>query len=157
MISLQILKTLYEDSYALITQHIDGINHSESLYQPPYGGNCANWILGHIITARCNFMVMLDIPSIWNMAQCRQFIPGSDPITRVNDAILFETMCGDFNSTQEQLLNTLNLVSREKLHKINGDKTIGEHLVFYNAHEAYHAGQLDILRQILNSKGLDAA
>ena len=152
MISQQMLKTLYQDSYALVKQQTEGIKHQESIYQPPYDGNCINWILGHIIVARCNFMMMLDIPSIWDMAQCRQFIPGSDPITNEHDAILFETMCGDFDNTQEHLLIALDRVKREKLQEINGEKTIGEHLAFYNSHEAYHAGQLEILRQVLKNR-----
>jgi len=152
MISQQMLKALYQDSYALVKQQTEGIKHQESIYQPPYDGNCINWILGHIIVARCNFMMMLDIPSIWDMAQCRQFIPGSDPITNEHDAILFETMRGDFDNTQEHLLIALDRVKREKLQEINGEKTIGEHLAFYNSHEAYHAGQLEILRQVLKNR-----
>ncbi len=151
MISQQMLKILFKDSFALVKQQTEGIKHQESIYQPPYGGNCVNWILGHIIVARCNFMMMLDIPSIWGMVQCRQFIPGSDPIIQPNGAILFETMCVDFDNTQEQLLMALDQVSSEKLQEISGEKTIGEHFAFYNSHEAYHAGQLEILRQVLNN------
>ncbi|MCP4359439.1 MAG: DinB family protein [Chloroflexi bacterium] len=152
MISQQLLKNLYEESYALVKQQIEGITHQESIYQPSYGGNCINWILGHIIVARCNFMMMLDIPSIWDMAQCRRFIPGSAPITGVNDAILFETLCVDLDNTQEQLLMALDQVPREKLQEISGKKTIGKHIAFYNSHEAYHAGQLEVLCQMLNKR-----
>jgi hypothetical protein len=155
MISQQLLKTLYEDSYAHVKQQIEGIKHQESIYQPPFGGNCVNWILGHIIVARCNFMMMLEIPSIWDMAQCRLYIPGSIPITGENDAILFETLCVDFDNTQEQLLMALDQVLKEKLQETSGEKTIGEHLAFYNSHEAYHAGQLELLRQMLDNRNHD--
>ena len=139
----------------LIKQRIEGIEHPESIYQPPFGGNCANWILGHIIVARCNFLMMLSIPSIWDMAQCRRYIPGSDPITGANGAVSFETLCVDLDNTQEQLLAALDQVSREKLQEFSGEKTIEEHLAFYSSHEAYHAGQLEILRQMLNSRSAD--
>ena len=149
MISPQLLKTLYQDSYSLVSQNIAGITHQNSLYQPPFGGNCANWILGHIIVARCNFMVMLDFPSIWDMDRCRRFIPGSAPITDADEAILFDTLCADFDKTQAQLLESLSRVSDEKLQEVSGEKTVGEHLAFYHTHEAYHAGQLEILRQVV--------
>jgi len=152
MISPQLLKDLYEDSYGLVKQQIDGIKHQESIYRPSYGGNCINWILGHIIVARCNFLMMLDIPSIWDMAQCRRFIPGSDPITSVIDTILFGALCEDLDNTQEQLMTILDQVTIEKLQEISGEKTIGEHLAFYNTHEAYHAGQLEILRQVIKNR-----
>jgi len=156
MISQPLLKNLYEESYALVKQQIEGVEHQDSIYQPAYGGNCLNWILGHIIVARCNFMMLLDIPSIWDMAQCLRYIPGSEPITGVKDAILFETLCVDFDKTQEQLLMALDQVSREKLQETSGEKTIGEHLALYNSHEAYHAGQLELLRQILDNRDQDS-
>lgn len=150
MITQKMLKILYTDTYSLVTQQLEGIKHQESMYQPPHGGNCMNWILGHIIVARCNFLMMLDFPSIWDMARCRRFIPGSDPITAGNDTILFETMVEDLDKTQEQLLAALDQVSSYKLQEFSDEKTIGEHLAFYNTHEAYHAGQLEILRQVIN-------
>lgn len=151
MISQEILKMLYTESYSLVKKQIDGMNHQESIHQPFQGGNCANWILGHIIVSRCNFMLMLNIPSIWGMTQCRRFIPGSDPISAEIDAILFEVLCDDLDKTQEQLLKALLQTSQEKLQEINGEKTIGEHLAYYNSHEAYHADQLEILRQVIRT------
>jgi len=139
-------KKLYEDSYALVKQQIEGVTHQESIHQPPNGWNCTNWILGHIIVARCNFLMMLDTPSIWTMAQCRRFIPGSNPIIDAENAILFEILSSDLDKTQEQLLTVLDQVSRKKLQEISGKRTIEEHLIFYNSHEAYHAGQLEVLR-----------
>ncbi len=151
MIGQLLLQNLYRDSYALVRQQIEGIGHQESLYQPPYGGNCVNWILGHIVVARCNFMMLLDVPSIWEMAQCRRYIPGSDPVTAESGATPFETLCGDLGRTQEQLLSALGRVSDEKLQETSGDRSIGAHLAFYNSHEAYHAGQLELLRQMLET------
>jgi hypothetical protein len=152
MISPQMLKSLYQESYIIVKKQIEGLQHLDSIYQPPFGGNCINWIVGHIIVARCNFLMMLDLPSIWNMNQCRRYIPGSNPITNANDAILFEILLDDFDHTQEQLMKILGQVTKEKLQEISGEKTIGENMAFYNSHEAYHAGQLEILRKILDNK-----
>ena len=153
MIGREFIASLYHDSYSLIKQQVEGIGHRESLYQPVFGGNCVNWILGHIIVSRCNFMMMLGVPSLWDMTRCRRFIPGSAPITAESDALPFATLCADFDATQEQLLAALDRASDGALRQISGKKTIVEHLVFYNAHEANHAGQLEILcRMIKNGK-----
>jgi len=34
------------------------------------------------------------------------------------------------------------------LESVVDQRTIGAHLLFYHAHEAYHAGQLDIVGQL---------
>jgi len=51
----------------------------------------------------------------------------------------------------------LDQTAKEKLQEISGEKTIGEHLMFYNSHETYLAGQLDILRQVINNRKVDTA
>ncbi|MCJ7624986.1 MAG: DinB family protein [Anaerolineaceae bacterium] len=149
MIDPQLLQAKYEHTYSIVKGQIDGLGHLESVNQPPFGGNCVNWIVGHLVVARCNFLMMLDIPSIWDMSICRRFIPGSDPVTRLEDALAFETITAAFERTQEQLLTALACVPAEKLQVISEEKTIGEHLVFYNAHKAFHAGELSTLRQML--------
>ncbi len=149
MIDSQLLCALFTDTYASVKRQIEGLSHPESVYQPPFGGNCANWIVGHLVVARCNFMMLLDVPSIWSMDQCRRFIPGSSPVTGADDAVPFQTLVADLERIQEQLLAALGDVAAQKLDVISGDKSVGAHLAFYHAHEAYHAGQLEFLRQML--------
>ena len=38
-----------------------------------------------------------------------------------------------------------------RVQEVSGEKTVGEHLAFYHTHEAYHAGQLEILRQVVRA------
>ena len=149
MIDPQLLQAMYEDTYTMVKQQIDGLEHLESVHQSPFGGNCINWIVGHLVVARCNFLMMLDTPSIWDMTICRRFIPGSNPVTGLEDALPFETLTAGLDRTQEQLMTALGGVSAEKLQVVNEDKTIGEHLAFYNAHEAFHAGELASLRRMI--------
>ncbi len=149
MIEPRLLEALFEDTCSTVKRQIDEVTHLESVYQPPFGGNCVNWIVGHLVVARCNFLMLLDAPSIWDVARCRLFIPGSIPVANADDAVPFETLLADLDRTQEQLLTALAQASAEDLQVISGDKTIGEQLAFYHAHEAYHAGQLELLRQIL--------
>ena len=47
------------------------------------------------------------------------------------------------------MLAALAQVTAPDLEVIKDEKTVGEHLTKYAVHEAYHAGQLGILRQEL--------
>jgi hypothetical protein len=56
MTSPKMLITIYDYSHFLVSQGIEDISHQDSLAALPGGGNPANWILGHIITSRCNIL-----------------------------------------------------------------------------------------------------
>jgi hypothetical protein len=141
----QFLREIFTDSYSAIKHHTKRISHSESIWQPPFGGNSINWIMGHLVVSRCNFLMLLDVPSVWSMDQCLRFIPGSSPVTGEVDSVPFESLISAYDRTQEQLVSALDQVSDEVLRQIKGDRTVAESLVFYQSHEAEHAGQLELL------------
>jgi len=106
-----------------------------------------HWIVGHIVVARCNFLMMLDVPSIWDWSTCEFFIPGSAPTAEAADQVGFATLLADLDRTQNQLLAVLERVTAADLAVVKDNQAIGEHLIEYTVHEAYHAGQLEVLRQ----------
>jgi hypothetical protein len=152
MIQPRFLQALFADTYDDIQRQTQGITHGDSVQQPPFDGNCINWILGHLVVARCNFLMLLEVPSIWSMEQCRRFIPGSAPVTGAEDALPLDALLAGLARTQEQLLTALARVSAEDLQQVKGEQAIGEHLISYHAHEAYHLGQLELLRQLVTEK-----
>ncbi|MCP4542844.1 MAG: DinB family protein [Chloroflexi bacterium] len=152
MVEPRFLQALFTDTHDAIKQQIDRITHSDSVRQPPFDGNCINWILGHIVVARCNFLMMLDVPSIWGMTKCRRYIPGSAPVTGIDDATPFDSLLADLDRTQDQLVTALSRVSAKDLDTVKDDQSIGEHLISYHAHESYHLGQFELLRQLLSKE-----
>ena len=152
MIESRFLQALCVDTHSGIKRQLEGLDHDDSVQQPPFDGNCINWIVGHVVVARCNFMMMLDVPSIWGMEKCRRYIPGSAPVTGSGDGVPFDSLLADLERTQEQLFTALSRVSVEELCAVRDDQTIGEHLISYHAHESYHLGQLGILRQLIGKE-----
>ncbi|MGB3715930.1 MAG: DinB family protein [Candidatus Promineifilaceae bacterium] len=145
MIHPQFLEEVFADSYSAIQHHTKEIRHTESVWQPPFGGNSINWIMGHLVVSRCNFLMLLDVPSIWSMDQCLRFIPGSSPVTEEVDSVPFDSLISAFDQTQEQLMSALEHVSDEVLGQVKGERTVAESLVYYQSHEAEHTGQLELL------------
>jgi len=146
-ITSALLRSLFLDSYAKIKTHTMQITHAESVRSPVSGANCIHWIVGHVVVARCNFLTLLDTPSIWDWPTCECFIPGSKPTIETAARIRFATLLTDLDRTQDQLLAALAHIAEADLEVAKDGQTIGEQLVTYAAHEAYHAGQLEILRQ----------
>lgn len=69
MVDPEILIHTFERNYDYLRQQVDGLTHEDSLLQIPTGGNCLNWIVGHIVSARCPVMKGLGIEPIWTDEQ----------------------------------------------------------------------------------------
>jgi len=147
MIAPALLRSLFLESYVKIKEHTAQITHAESVQSPVLGANCMHWIVGHVVVARCNFLMLLDTPSIWDWSTCELFIPGSTPTAAAANHIRFATLLADLDRAQNQLLAALAQVTASDLDVEKDGQTVGEQLATYAAHEAYHAGQLEILRQ----------
>ena len=143
--SPDLIYRLYAESYEQINAFCQGIDHAESILPPAEGGNPIHWLLGHIVVSRCNFLMMLDQPSIWDWATCAYFIPGSSPSAAAAETIQFEKLVADLDRTEEQLRHALLSPAQPDLESLVQDKTIMEHLASYATHEAFHAGQLALL------------
>lgn len=136
---------MYEYSYDLTSQQVGDIDHQKSLLIPPDGGNPANWILGHIITSRCNVLAMLKIDPPWDFERCEPYLPESKPLSPGDKVEDFLEMKIVYEKTQFKLVDAFQELTKEHLEEPLGDKTLGEELAGYAIHEAYHAGELAIL------------
>ena len=48
MITAKEYQSMLEGNLEIIKEQINGVSDSEMLIQPPNGGNCLLWILGHL-------------------------------------------------------------------------------------------------------------
>ena len=149
MITATLLRNLFEESFHQIRNSVNDITMEESLLTPDWGGNCLHWVLGHVVVSRCNFMMLLNVPSIWDWATCKLFIPGSVPAADTSGRIAFHHLLKDLERTQELLLAALADAPEALLKQETEEGTVADQLVTYAAHESYHAGQLEILHQWL--------
>lgn len=151
MLTALMLHTRFAESYEQIKQAITPITHEESLHKPLPGINLVHWLVGHVVVARTNFLTLLNVPSLWPWEICKRFIPGSIPAPEDAAVISFETLRLDLDRTQELLVAALAQTSPDDLAVLHDGRSIGEHLLEYATHEAYHAGQLSILQQVLQT------
>ena len=151
MIAPQLLIDLYAESHRQIAEQAAGLTHEASLAPPPGGGNCLNWILGHIMVARSNVLALLGAPTIWTTrAQFAPYLPGSAPLAGRAGAQRLETILTDLDRAHDQLVAALRGTTAAALDAITiDDRTLGAHLAFYQAHESFHAGQVALLRRLV--------
>lgn len=62
---------LYGQTYDVIRRQTAGLTHEDSLLQPSHGGNCLNWVVGHITIARANILALLGEQPAWDWRASR--------------------------------------------------------------------------------------
>ena len=148
MMTPETMISLLRRNTGVIQRQTSGLTHDDSLLQPPFRGNCLNWVIGHINVYRDNMLKALGESPIMSEADTALYDHGSEPITDGSTAIDFKRLMADLKTAQAQLENALNSVSEAHLNRVEQDRTIRDQLIFYVWHETYHTGQTEYLRQL---------
>lgn len=147
------LAILFGLNHHVIQVNTKELTHEDSMVQPRPAGNCVNWVLGHLTATRNDIMQLLGEPVIWDAARAGRYIRGARPLVDPAEAVPLETILVDLARSQERLITALAQLSPEQLAECSDGRTLGEKLATYQFHEAYHAGQLGLLRRLVGRKG----
>lgn len=155
------LARMYELTYFVLTQNSEGISDDMSLWAPQPGGNCINWVLGHILAQRIPILKLAGEEPIWSVEDAAPYRRGSTPLApaRAAEARSFDSLLRDLERSQQRLLAGLARIEPERLAAPGlpglpgGESPVGTQLAFFHFHESYHAGQTGILRRLLGLKG----
>ncbi len=152
-----VLKTQVQVMYGTLGDNLAGLTQEDSVVQPAGGGNCANWILGHLTDVQNNVMGLLGEAPVWESDELER--AGFDPITSGAEAIDFEAMRDAFLGSAGRCLAAIDGLSDADLaqggvpHPFGGETTRGSLLGLLAFHQAYHAGQLALSRRIAGYPG----
>lgn len=149
----ELLAKMFEFNHYCLEKNTKGLTHEDSLVQPHPGGNCLNWVLGHIVATRNSILKLLRESPIWRDEEAALYIRGSKPIQNGDNAHSFEKILNDYNRSQESILNALKGMSKDAMETKIDEETLGEKLAGLHFHEAYHVGQIGVLRRIAGKEG----
>ena len=154
------LANMYEFSYGAIKRNLEDLSNEESLFQPPGAGNCLNWVLGHVVTARNTVLTLAGGNAIVNDEAAPHYRRGSAPLRPGDSVPDIATLQGWLAGSQQQLIPALVALPEEKLRRpvpeplrrppLTG--TVGDALARLAAHESYHNGQIGLLRRLGESQ-----
>jgi hypothetical protein len=155
MIDASGLNMILQRNFGVIQRQIKDITHEQSLIQPPFRGNCMNWVLGHLVMSRQRILIMTNQPTFWTQEQCNRYERGSEPIVDESEGLPFEKIVADLATSQQRIQAWLENAKPEDLdveiipHNIPADAApIWDWMEFLLWHEAYHLGNLELLRQL---------
>lgn len=151
--SVDALRKLFDINHKALGMNVNGLTHEESLIQPPGGGNCLNWVAGHIVATRNFVLGLVGEEPIWGEADAAPYKRGSAPIRDGRVAAPFERIMADFSRSQERIRAGLARLTDADLAREQGKETLADSLHFLQFHEAYHVGQAGLLRRIAGKEG----
>lgn len=135
------------------TRNLDGISHEDSLVQPP-GGNCINWIVGHIIVSRDSMLRLLGADPVAPPKVADRYSRGSAPVSQADDGVVpLEELRSLLNLSTEALLDAFSSLEPDLLSRPEGERTVGDRVQFLLLHDTYHAGQIGLARRIAGKPG----
>ncbi|MCP4573912.1 MAG: DinB family protein [bacterium] len=138
-----------------------GLSDADALVQPQPAGNCANWVAGHIAHSRVGVLAMLGSNGPYAADKYQRYSRGSEPMADGEGASPLSEIVADLEATQPAILAALQNMTDEGLAEAapfspSGDEneTVGSLLVGLAFHEAYHTGQLGVLRRVSGHEGV---
>ncbi len=145
----------FEYTADIIRQQAAEISHEESLRQPVSEGHSANWLLGHIVSARSFPLRYVGASPVWSDEDRARYRDGSPPIGADGPGVFdFRTLLEYFDISQRRLLAGLSKMSAESLSAPSGytANTVFESLLYFHFHETYHVGQLTMVAEALGKR-----
>jgi uncharacterized damage-inducible protein DinB len=150
------LRYLFSRGLMALELNLEGFSHEESLIAPQPAGNCANWVLGHVVVHRNFVLELLGAERFWTEAKGDAYAFGSKPL-EVANARKLEELRDELQRAHERLLTVLESRTEADLGAEittpRGTITLGQRLAFLAGHELYHAGQIALLRRMLGKPG----
>ena len=151
--SPELLQTLFDVNQRVLHRNVSGLTQEDSLIQPPEGGNCLNWIAGHIVATRNGLLKLLGEEPIWSSEDEALYKRGSKPIQDGSRAKALSAILADYDRSQERLRAGIARLTPQAMEGKRGDDVLGESLHFLHFHEAYHIGQTALLRRMTGKEG----
>ena len=143
----------------VVGMNLDGITQAESLVQPREHGNCANWVLGHLVYTYNRSLPLLGQEPVRNPDVAR-YERGSSPLLDASEARDIGELLEAWNVASERMDAGLAQLDPDTLDAAapfspsnNPDETVRSLISTVLFHQAYHAGQTGLLRRIAGKEG----
>ncbi len=150
---IPMLQAQFGTSFGFLQQNLLGFNSQTSVRAPTVGGNSAAWLLSHIVAARQMPLVLSGQQAIWNQESINRWARSPAPLG-TDESTDWDQLHLDLDLTQDALTAALAKLKDSDLERSTPAGPLGNALAFLATHEAYHVGQLAMLRRALGMPGV---
>ena len=146
--------------HRVVQLNVDGITQEESLIQPAPGGNCLNWVVGHLLATYDGVLPLLGQERVMAEGALERYARGTSPLQDPGEALDFTELLAAWDQAAPRIDAGLASLTEEALDRRapmsptgNPDETVRSLLAVVAFHQAYHAGQTGVLRRIAGKEG----
>ena len=147
-------------THKVVQLNVKGFTQKESLIEPREGGNCLNWVLGHLVCIYEQVLPLLEQKPVLGVDAMKRYARGTPPLHDVAEAMDIAQLLNTWDEQAERIDAGLAALTPEALSKRapasprnDPDETVSSLLTIVSFHQAYHAGQTGILRRIVGKEG----
>jgi hypothetical protein len=144
----------------VVKRNLEGLTHEESLVQPQPGGNCLNWIVGHLVWAYAGALPLVGQKPMLEQSRLSQYARGAAPMTDPAQALDFGELVAAWEEGARRMDSGLADFPSETLGQPapgsptnDPNETIRSLLATIMFHQAYHVGQTGVLRRLIGKPG----
>jgi hypothetical protein len=137
----------------LMCKQVDGLSHADSLLQPQPGGNCLNWVMGHLAGNLADMLTTLggELPA--DLPDLARYGFDSDPICGEEAQLVdLQVLVSTASRLSALVINRLEQMTEadfdDEIEFWQGKSRRGYVAFFYFFHHTYHLGQLEYLRNL---------
>ena len=151
MITAEHVNKIFERGWWVIQRQTEGVTHTESLLQPQFRANCMNWVLGHLLYERQLVLKMLNLEPVIVEEVIGRYAYDSEPIEAASEGVVeIIELLRCLEESGKLMTEGFTSVEDSKWTAVIDEKgaAMWERVEFLAWHEAYHVGQLELLRQL---------
>jgi uncharacterized damage-inducible protein DinB len=145
----------------ILERNTGDVSHEDSLVEPEQGGNCLNWVIGHLARTRNMALGTMGQNSPYPMSDFASYDDrGGVPFSR-ESALPIEELRRRYKAMQGPLVAAISSMPPDALaakppRNMTGDpnETVGSNLATFVFHESYHVGQTGVLRRVVGKPGV---
>ena len=157
---IEMLRHQARVTHRAVRLNVDGISHEESLIQPQPAGNCLNWVVRHLVSAYQLVFPLLGQEPVVGEERLKPYARHAAPLENSAEALPLQELLAAFDKACERVDKGLANLDPKQLGEFatysptNGPKeTVRSLLASISFHQAYHAGQTELLRRIAGKPG----
>jgi hypothetical protein len=148
-----ILRKCYPANWISLAEQTEGLTHQESLLQPQPGGNCLNWVMGHLVVNLVDILKVLDGVMPSGLPDLAHYGFGSEPVHGDEPGVIeLPVLVDAYALLTKTITDRLAQMSEadfdEEIEFWQGQSRRGYVAFFYFFHNTYHIGQLEQLRNL---------
>jgi len=137
----------------IMLKQVDGLSQADSLLQPEPGGNCLNWVMGHLVVNLVDILKTLGGEPFTSLPELARYEIGTEPIHGQEAGVLdLQVLVETARQLTGMITDRLDQMTEaefdEEIEFWQGKSRRGYVAFFYFFHHSYHLGQLEPLRNL---------